>query len=185
MRAELQPPARRLESPDMKYPNEEYRARETRAKKAVRNLLTHCNLRVLDGQAFLPPVFREGINVRGADLVLIASGGDRPYGLQEALREVPLDVLIIEPAITLANKPTFAATLLRRRRGQVRTMPCLSFWFDAQNACFLLPDPQGEDPAGACYALGDNGLREVQTPCRSEKDREFGLLQADTMLLKP
>lgn len=185
MRAELQPPARNPESSDMKYPSEEYRARDARAKKAVRNLLTHCNWRVLDGQALLPRVLREGVNVGGADLVLIASGGDHPYGLQEALREVPLDVLIIEPAIRLANKPTFAATLLRRRRGQVRTTPCLSFWFDAQYACFLLPDPQGEEPAGACYALNDNGLREVQTPCRSEKDREFGLVQADAVLLKP
>ena len=185
MRDGLQPPAHSPESSDMKYPNEEYRAREARAKKAVRNLLTHCNLRVLDGQAFLPPIFREGVNVRGADLVLIASGGDRPYGLQEALREVPLDVLIIEPASTMANKPTFAATLLRRRRGHIQIMPCLSFWLDAQNACFLLPDPHGEDPAGACYALGENGLREVQMPCRSEKDRELGLLQADAVLLKP
>jgi hypothetical protein len=185
MRAELQPPARSSESSDMKYPNEEYRAREARAKKAVGHLLTQCNWRVLDPLPFLPPVFREAINVRGADLVLIASGGDHPFGLHEAMREVPLDVLIIEPAKTMENQPTFAATLLRRRKGRIRTTPGLHFWFDALGACFLLPDPHGDDPAGPCYALGENGLREVETPWRNEIVRGLGFVHADAVLLKP
>ena len=99
--------------------------------------------------------------------------------------EAPLDLLIIEPPKTISNKLTFAATLLRRRKGQVRTTPGLHFWFDTQGACFLLPDPYGDDPSSACYALGENGLREVEAPWRNEKDREFGLLQADAVLLKP
>ena len=75
--------------------------------------------------------------------MLIPSGGDHPRGLYEALREFPTDVLIIEPAATMANKPTFAATLLRRRRGTIEKTHCLRFWIDAHNACFLVPEEEG------------------------------------------
>lgn len=185
MRDGPQPPARSLRKFKMKYPNAEYRARVARAKKAARNLVVKCNWRLVDEPALMPPALCEGLTIRGADLVLIGSGGSHPFGLYDAMREVGVDALIIEPAATMANKPTFAATLLRRRRGTIEKTPCLRFWISGQNACFLLPDPEGDDADGTCFALEANGVNEVERPWGSEKDRAFGRMYADAVLLNP
>ena len=102
----------------MKYPNDKYRAREGRALKAAQNLAAKACYRTFAEPAITPTQLRDALNVPAENLFLLPSGGDHPYRLEQAVREIRCMLLIIEPGSNMDGSPTFYFTLLRCVNGR-------------------------------------------------------------------
>lgn len=169
----------------MKYKNNEYIARETRAQKGAVNLLRVTDWRIKGEPALLPPALQEGLNAPDADLVILASGGSYPHGLEAAVRETRATILIIELGSTSTGSVTYYFTLVRCVAGDIRWTRALRLWVDVDRKPYLVPDEHSDNPDGAYFALDARGVVIVAAPWRDAADREFGLGQADAALLAP
>jgi len=168
----------------MKYPTEEYRGRYARALKAATNLATAAMYSTEQAPAFLHPQLREGVNVPAENLCFLPSGGGYPYDLSKAVRETRTTVVVVEPGSTMAGKPTFYFTLILSRGGKFEWHPAKQLWVSRDRKLFLVPDPDGDDPKGECFAV-DRGVRTAATPWPNEVERDFGLMHGDALLLTP
>jgi hypothetical protein len=169
----------------MKYKDEEYRAREASAQKAAVNLVSVIPWRVKGEPALLPPAFQEGLNAADAGLVILASGGSYPHEIEAAVRETRATLLIIERGSTTEGASTFYFTLVRSVKGQIVWTRAQRLWLDLERKAYLVPDLHGPDPDGVCFLLEGVGVAIVPPPWPNEIDREFGLKQADAVLLAP
>src|SRR5690606_33483988 len=104
--------------------------------------------------------------------------------LTEAVRETRTTVLVIEPGSTTDGRPTFYFTVIICRDGKVEKHPAMRLWASLERDLYLVPDPDGTDPEGECWAL-HRGVRAAATPWLTEVERDFGLLHADALLLAP
>lgn len=168
----------------MKYPNDKYRAREGRALKAAQNLAAKACYRTFAEPAITPTQLRDALNVPAENLFLLPSGGDHPYRLEQAVREIRCMLLIIEPGSNMDGSPTFYFTLLRCVNGQVRWHRALRLWRHWDGGLFLVSDP-GDPGAETEFFVIEQGIRPAERPWASEVDRDFGLRHADAMLLAP
>lgn len=171
--------------PKMKYENEEYRARYGSALLAAQNLATLLCVEIKDEPALLPPALRAGLNAPAGNLVLVPQASlmnDRQF--IDAVRETRSTVLVIEPGKTMSGSATYYMTLLLCRKGEVLTVPALKLWLDIERGAYLVPDHNGENPDGECFALDGKGVRPAPPPFAHEVDREFGLAHANAILLR-
>lgn len=169
----------------MKYKNNEYTARETRAQKGAVNLLRVIDWRIKGEPALLPPVLQEGLNAPDANLVILASGGSYPHELKAAARETRATILIIEPGSTSTGSGTYYFTLVRCVRGEVHWTRALRLWVAFDRKPHLVPDVHSDSADGACFALDARGVAIVAPPWRDAADCEFGVRRADAILLAP
>ena len=168
----------------MKYQNDEYRAREGGALKAVQNLAVRACYRTFAEPAITPPQLQTALNVPAENLFLLPCGGEHPYRLEQAVREIRCTLLIIEPGSTMDDSPTFYFTLLRLVGGQARWHRALRLWMSWDDSLFLVSDP--EDPSiEPEYFVLERGVRPAKRPWQTHIDRDFGLRHADAMLLAP
>jgi len=168
----------------MKYPDEEYRDRYRCALKAATNLASVACYRTDQPPAFLHPRLREGVNVPAENLTLWPTGGGCPHDLGKAVREARTTVLVIEPGCTTDSRPTFYFTIVICRAGKVEWLPARRLWVDLDRKPYLVPDPDGEEPDGECFAI-DRGVRSVAAPWTNKVERQFGLMHGDVLLLAP
>jgi hypothetical protein len=168
----------------MKYPTPEYRSRYARALKAATNLASAAMYRTDRTPAFMPRQLRESMNVPDENLCLLPLAGSYPYGLDRAVRETRTTVLVIEPGSTMAGTPTFYVTVIICRAGKVEWHPARRLWASSERQLFLVPDPEGDEPGGECFAL-DRGVRAANVPWSNEAERALGLLHGDALLLAP
>src|SRR5690606_31325196 len=128
---------------------------------------------------------RTGLNAPSGNLVLVPQASlmnDRQF--MDAVRETRSTVLVIQAGRTMSGSATYYMTLLICRKGKVLTYPALQLWVDIEKNAYLIPDPNGEDPDGECFAIDAKGVRSVSPPFAHRVDREFGIAHANAILLR-
>lgn len=169
----------------MKYTTGEYRARKASAHKAAVNLLGVIPWRIRPEPALMPLALQERFNVTDPGLVIIPSAESLPHDLEEAVHETGGTLLIIEPGKTTEGAPTYYITLVRSLGGEIRWTRALRLWLDIDRKAYLVPGYYHPDPDGICFALDARGVAIVAPPWRDAAHRDFGLRQADAVLLAP
>jgi hypothetical protein len=167
----------------MKYKTDEHRAREGGALKATQNLAVQACYRTCPELSITPPQLQDAL-VPAEDLFLLPSGGEHPYCLEQAVREIRCTLLIIEAGSTMDGSPTFYFTLLRCVDGQVRWRRALRLWMHWDGELSLVTDPEGPGAEPEFFVL-ERGVRPGSKPWKTDIDRDFGLRHADAMLLAP
>jgi hypothetical protein len=168
----------------MKYENYQYRARYEQALKATQNLARVARYRLDREPAILPPELADALCAPEAYLIFLPSGGDYPFKLEKAVRETLSTVLLVEPGSTTQGTLTFYFTLLRHSDDKTQWHRAMRLWIDSEQRLFLIPDPDGEEPQDICFRI-EHGVRPSQLPYSHEIERDFGLSQADALLLEP
>ncbi len=172
----------------MKYENEEYGARYAHALKAAQNLASLAFYGLVDEPAIMPPALSEALNVPSEYLVLLPTGGDYPFRLEQAVRETRSDVLVVEPDETMQGTPTIYFTLFRCAGGKIHCHRALRLWVGFDRRVYLVPAPGGDDlggdDPGPCFVIA-KGVRLVDAPWTNEVERGLGLNHADALLQAP
>jgi len=166
----------------MKNENDKSRARYARAYKAVQTLCSMLCYRTEQAAAFMPRPLQEGVNFPAENLCLLPTADGYTYDLTDAVRETRTAVLVVEPGSTTDGRPTFYFTLILCRNGEVEQHSAMRLWVSIDKKFYLVPDPDGGDPDGECFAL-DRGVRTAAAPWPTTVDRIFGLAHADALLL--
>ncbi len=131
----------------------------------------------------LPPVLAGYPYDPAADVVLIPSTTERGSGLvARAVREVRCTAVMVAPGCTTQGDFTLYATITRAAGGDVHEHRGLRLWMDWQDACWLAPDPDGDDPLAACFRLDARSPRPTGAPWADEQEHEFGFGNADLQL---
>lgn len=89
------------------------------------------------------------------------------------------------PGSTSTGSATYYFTLVRCVSGEVRWTRGLRLWVDLDRKPHLVPDERSENSDSACFVLNARGDAIVALPWRDAADREFGLGQAEAILLAP
>lgn len=167
----------------MKYPNDEYRAREAQARTWAQNLARHAGWTFASQVTLLPPVLRQGFCDPDADLVVMGMVEDLPRGVISAVSEMRYAALMLQPCVTIAGALTCYFTLLRCAGGKVHSHSGLQLWASRDKGLCLIPDPNGLDPTGQCFALERRGIWPSDRPYAGIGQTAHGLIRGAEILM--
>jgi hypothetical protein len=139
----------------------------------------------VDRPELLSPQFADALYDPGADLVLLAWAEGEAFGvIADGLRDIRGAAVIVMPGRTLRGETTLYMSLARRAQGEVHWHHGLRLWINARDDAWLVPDPDGDEPDGACFRLMRAPLRPAGPPWADLRERGFGLGNADMQLLR-
>lgn len=167
----------------MKYKNDDYRAREAYARDCAIRLAAHVGWVFASRPELLPPALRDYLCELSAHLIVIPWAGGRLPSIESAVRETRCAALILEGGATNAGLATIYFTVVRCAAGKVQRDTALRLWANASGDLFLVPDPDGRDPEGSCFAVGRRGIAPADAPWTDPIGHGFGFGNADALML--
>ena len=162
-----------------------YTTRATRAihRHAVSGALALAMLggwRFVSRPELLPRLFAEAYYEPEAELVLLAWAAGDAFGLvADALREIRGSAVMVMPGRTITREATLYVSIARCARGELHWHHGLRLWVNPRGDAWLVPDPDGDEPDGACFRLVRAPLRPAVPPWMGRDERDFGFGNAD------
>ena len=131
----------------------------------------------------LPRPFADALYDPEADLVLLAWAEGEAFGaVADALRDIRGSAVMVMPGRTTRGEATLYVSIARCSRGQVHWHHGLRLWVNARDDAWLVPDPDSDEPDGACFRLAPAPLRPAAPPWMDLDEKDFGFGNADIQL---
>ena len=167
----------------MIYTKPSNRANENHAVSGALALAKLAGWRFVGRPELLPRPFANALYDPEAGLVLLAWAEGEAFGaVADALREIRGSAVMAMPGRTTRGEATLYVSLARCARGKVHWHHGLRLWVNARDEAWLVPDPDGDEPGGACFRLARAPLRPAARPWLDLEEHDFGLNNADIQL---
>ena len=168
----------------MIYPTRANRANHSYALSGALALAKLAGWRFVVRPELLPRPFGDALYDPEADLVLLAWAEGEAFGaVADALRDIRVSAVMVMPGRTTRGEATLYVSLARCARGEVHWHHGLRLWVNAGDDAWLVPDPDGDEPDGACFRLARAPLRPAAPPWMDLDERDFGFSNADIQLV--
>lgn len=167
----------------MIYTTPASRANHSHALSAALALAKLAGWRFVSRPELLPRPFADALYDPEADMVLLAWAEGEAFGaVADALRDIRCSAVMAMPGRTTRGDATLYVSLARCARGEVHWHHGLRLWVNARDVPWLVPDPDGDEPDGACFRLERAPLRPAAPPWMEVDEKDFGFGNADIQL---
>lgn len=168
----------------MNYKNDVHPAREAHARDCAIKFAAHVGWVFASRRELLPPGLRDHFCELSAQLILVPWAGGRLLGVEAAVSETRCTALILEPGATNTGFATIYFTVVRCAAGKVQWHTTLRPWANVKGDLFLVPDPDGGDSEGSCFAVDRQGIAPAEAPWTDALEHRFGFGNADALMLE-